>query len=446
MIATSNPINGTLHPASVNRESLVPQCHTMSNGQKLYYFVDNHIDLLKIDITFEAGTALQPKLLVANSTMQLLTEGTMQHTAEEIAYFFDFRGIILEKQVDNVSASLSFYCLSRHLEELLPMIVEIVTQPAFRQHEFDVFIAKQRQRYLTNIKKTSFVAMTNYQACLFGSQHPIGRCAKEEDFDNITVDDVRQFYQQHYHLEQAHLLVSGNVTPEVLQSMEQALSLAPAEASQLVSLPQPCSTDDKGYHHIVMPDAVQNTLRIGRILPFAWNSPDYYDFMVLSTVLGGYFGSRLMSNIRENKGYTYGVSAMTRVYRGFLVFGIITDVAADKAEAALHEIINEIEQLRAEPPSPEELELVRNTMLGDFIRSIDGVFERSEIYRQQVTTGVTAAFTDNQLAVLSPQGTSAEESPNLTTSPLTPITPERLLASAQCFLNPNDLLQLSVGV
>ncbi|MCR4828964.1 MAG: insulinase family protein [Bacteroidales bacterium] len=445
MISTTNPIAGSLNPATINREALTPQCYSMSNGQPLYYFVDNHIDLLKIDVTFEAGTAMQPKLLVANSTLQLLTEGTMQHTANEIAHFFDFRGIIVEKQVDTVSASLSFYCLSRHLDDLLPMMVEILTHPAFHQHEFELFIAKQRQRYLTNVKKTSFVAMTNYEAHLFGPQHPIGRCAHEEDYDAITVEDVRQYYRQHYHLNQAQLLVSGNVTGDVLHRIERALAIEPAAAADLFSLPQPNPWDDRGFQHIVMPDAVQNTLRIGRILPFAWDSPDYADFMVLSTLLGGYFGSRLMSNIREDKGYTYGVNAVTRLYRGFLVFSIITDVAADKEALARQEIVKEIERLRNEPVVSEELELVRNSMLGDFIRSIDGVFERSEIFRQQTTNCITSAFTENLLAVLAPRETKNPESQKTASSSLSPVTPERLLASAQRFLNPDDLLQLSVG-
>ena len=119
--------------------------------------------------------------------------------------------------------------------------------------------------------------------------------------------------------------------------------------------------------------------------------------MVLNTVLGGYFGSRLMSNIREDKGYTYGIYSVTQIHRGSIVFYITADVAADVAQAAVDEVMNEINRLQQQPISEEELERVRNYMMGDFIRSIDGVFDLSERYRQMVATHVGEQLTTNLL-------------------------------------------------
>ena len=181
-----------------------------------------------------------------------------------------------------------------------------------------------------------------------------------------------------------------------------------------------------------MESAAQNTLRVGRILPITWNSTEYVDFMVLTTILGGYFGSRLMSNIREDKGYTYGINALTNIFRGSISFFIVSDVASDKADAALKEILFEIERLCNEPVPDEELRMVRNVMLGDFMRSIDGIFERSERFRQMKETHVSERFTDIFFEVLSESGPSA-------------VTPERLQNLAQRILNPEYLLQVSVG-
>ena len=131
--------------------------------------------------------------------------------------------------------------------------------------------------------------------------------------------------------------------------------------------------------------------------------------MIVSTALGGYFGSRLMQNIREDKGYTYGINAITRVCRSGITFCIFSDVAADKSEQALVEIKKEMRRMREEPMPVEELALVRNCMLGDFMRSIDGIFERAERYGQMLTTGVTEKFTDNYMSVLSPDAVTIAE-------------------------------------
>ena len=128
-----------------------------------------------------------------------------------------------------------------------------------------------------------------------------------------------------------------------------------------------------------------------------WDSTDYARFLVLNTVLGGYFGSRLMSNIREDKGYTYGIYSTTQIHRGSIVFYITADVAAEASQAAVGEVFYEIERLQQELIPEEEMERVRNYMMGDFIRSIDGVFELSERYRQMSTTHVTEQFTTNLL-------------------------------------------------
>ena len=174
-----------------------------------------------------------------------------------------------------------------------------------------------------------------------------------------------------------------------------------------------------------IPNAVQSTIRIGRILPMPWDSSDYARFMVLNTVLGGYFGSRLMSNIREDKGYTYGIYSVTQIHRGSIVFYITADVAAEVTQAAVDEVMNEINRLQQQPISEEELERVRNYMMGDFIRSIDGVFDLSERYRQMVATHVGEQLTTNLL------------------DSIATATPEQLQTLAQTYLS--DLVTVVVN-
>ncbi len=422
----------TLSPADIDRSGLAPQSYSMKNGQTIYYFVDNHIDLIRFDVVFEAGTALQRKRLQAAAAIQLISEGTCRHSAREIAEFLDFRGIILEKNNDSVTAQLTAYSLTRYLDDLLPLLYEMLTVPCYPQEEFDVFMSKRRQRMQTDWQKTSYVARNHFWEHLYGFDHPLGSYAVPADLDALTVEDVREFHKHYHRLSQARLVVSGHVTQEVLQAIDSCFSQAPWTASCMTQLPPSCATAPAGLFQFEMPQAVQNTLRVGRLLPFRWDDVSYAQFMVLSTLLGGYFGSRLMSNLREEKGYTYGIHAMTQVNRGSILFYILTDVAADKSRQALDEIMKEIARLREEPVPEEELELVRNTLLGDFMRSIDGVFERAERFGQMSDTGIDERFTDNFMAVLT------AGNPHY-------VTPEVLQSLAQQTLDEVSLLQISAG-
>ena len=141
--------------------------------------------------------------------------------------------------------------------------------------------------------------------------------------------------------------------------------------------------------------AVQTTVRVGRLLPVAWDDPDYARLMLLVTILGGYFGSRLMSNLREDKGYTYGIYARTQIYRGAIVFYTSADVAGDVADDAEREIMHELQRLVDDPVPQAELDLVRTVLAGDFLRSVDGIFERSARFVDMLGTDVTELLTDN---------------------------------------------------
>ena len=412
-----------MKPAEIDRSGLEPQKYTMQNGQQLYFFVDNHINLVRLDIIFDAGTVFQNKKFQSAAAINLVTEGTTRRSAREIGEFMDYRGIVLEKGNDIVTASLSVYTLSRYLDELLPFLYEIITEASYPQEEFEVYMSKRRQQLLTNNRKTSYVARVCYYERLFGSEHPLGSFATVEDIDSLKVDDVRRFHHEHLQLSNARLVASGAITKEVLKKIDMLTSRFVNSNDQLdydIVIPSPNPTSAIGFCPIEVQGTVQNTLRVGRLLPMEWNDMHYARFMVLSTILGGYFGSRLMSNIREDKGYTYGVNALTQINRDSIVFYILTDVAADKAEPAMDEIRKELYRLRNEMVSEEELQLVRNCMLGDFVRSIDGVFERAERYVQMKSAGIDETFTDNFMVALDQDGTTVEQLQELAVDILDP--------------------------
>lgn len=431
MLSYNNPVEGRLTPNDIDRGGLLPQKHLMPNGKPIFFFPDNSIELVRFDFVFEAGTALQQKKLQSAAAIMLLTAGTRHHTARQIAEFMDFRGIALEQTNDSVSATLTVYSHVRYAKELLPLLHEMITESTYPDDEFDIFRTKRKQRLLVNMQQTSYVARMIYYDGLFGRNHPLGAFAEPEDIDLLSVDDVRSFHRLYHTPSRLMIVAGGNVGPELLSLMDCLFGSEAVDDCSSIVLPEPMATHH-GLYRMPMPGAVQNTLRVGRLLPLKWNDMDYAHFMVLNTVLGGYFGSRLMSNLREDKGYTYGINSMTQIYRGFLVFHIITDVASDKSEAAIKEILKEMQRLCDEPVGDEELMMVRSCMLGDFMRSIDGVFERCERFCQMMTTGVSEVFTDNFMSVLTSDGHDGS-------------TPQKLQSLAQSIFSVPDLVMVSAG-
>ncbi len=385
-------------------ESLIPQTHLLPNGQRLSYYPNNALGLVKLDITVEAGSRYQQYKSQAHAANQLFGEATAKHCAREVAEMLDFRGIVVERMADVCVSSLTFYFLRRYAEELLPLIREMFDSPyggsvesPITQAMFDAYVAKRRQQLATGLQKTSYVARNRFYELLYGHEHPLGTYAKPEDMDMLTLEAVNRFVHRHYSLGNARLVLSGSVDDALLHLADQYLSpLTDGTVSEPL-LPSPHPQISIRDTRFSIPSAVQATIRIGRTLSVSWDQPDYARFMVLNTVLGGYFGSRLMSNIREEKGYTYGVYSTTQIHRGSIVFYITADVAKEAANAAVDEINKEIHRLQTEPIPEEELERVRNYMMGDFIRSIDGVFEVSERYCHMAATHVGESLTANLL-------------------------------------------------
>lgn len=381
--------------------TLLPEEHRLSNGRTLYAFPSVSTELVKIDFLYEAGTAYQPQKLVSGAANNLYTVASDEMDARKLSEFLDYRGIIVDNNSDVLHCSSSFYTLHRHLDALVPVLESLVHRPAFPEEELEVFKNKRRQKLLSLRQQSSEVARRLFYTALFGPDHPLGRYAEPEDADRLNLDIIRNFYEKYHRAGDMDIIVSGKVDDKLLAALDSAFGHdTPSTHSNITSLAPLSPNSEFRTQNSPISGSVQTTLRIGRILPLRWDDPDYARFMVLTTLLGGYFGSRLMSNLREDKGYTYGIYARTQIYRGVIVFFITADVAGNAAAEAEKEIFHELQRLIDEPVSQEELDLVRVVLAGDFIRSVDGVFERAARFGDMLGTHVTEQFTDNLRDIL----------------------------------------------
>lgn len=367
----------------------------LSNGQPLYLFPSASTELVKIDFIAEAGSAYQEKKLVAGAASKLFVAASETMDAERLAEFVDYRGIIIDSNIDTLSSSSTFYTLHRHLDDLLPVIDDLLHHPVFPEREFEVYRNKRRQEILMRQRKSREVARRLFYEALFDASHPLARYAGPDDVDRLQLEEVKAFFSLRHRVGDLRIMVSGNVDDRLVKILDDRFGHEkPTEGLPRKTLATD-SVKQGGRAERAIDGAVQTTLRVGRVLPLAWNTPDYARFMVLTTLLGGYFGSRLMSNLREDKGYTYGIYAHTQIYRGVIMFYITADVAGNVADEAEKEIFHELQRLAEEPVGEEELNLVRVVLAGDFIRSVDGIFERSARFCDMLGTDVNEQLTEN---------------------------------------------------
>lgn len=365
----------------------------LSNGIPVYAVNAGTQDVVKIELIFPAGARQQNMPLVADTTNSLLEEGTSKHNSEEIASLLDYYGAFLETSSHHDYATVSLYSLGKHFSKVLPVLEELIKQPSFPQDEVEVYLTNKKQRFLVEEKKVRVVAARNFPSLLFGNDHPYGHCNRMEEYDNIKRETLASFHKGHYSSNACTIIIAGKVKDQVLNSIGDNFGgndwkTADAQLNGKSFEVKPAA-EKKNY--IAKDKALQSAIRMGKTL-FLKNHPDSIPFQILNVILGGYFGSRLMSNIREDKGYTYGISSGVVFLKEAGYFQIASEVGSDVCDKALVEIYKEMDRLCTETIPDAELQLVKNYLRGNILRSMDGPFALAERFKQVWLHGLDYSY------------------------------------------------------
>ncbi|MFO8001710.1 MAG: pitrilysin family protein, partial [Marinilabilia sp.] len=308
-------------------------------------------DVTKVDIEFPAGAVQAGIPLLASTTANLLQEGTSDRSSMLISETIYFYGAYLNAQTYHHHSLITILCLTRHLPKLLELVDDIVTNPAFPEHEYELFLKKKHEEFLFESEKVKTIATRKFGEAIFGPDHPYGRQLKEEHFSKITHQQVMDFHQNHYQPGMSRIYVSGQPGDDVINLLNTHFGRKSQISVQLKEEPvPPPSPADEKFTLIQKQGAMQSALRIGRPL-FNNHHPDYIPLQVLNTILGGYFGSRLMTSVREEKGLTYGIGSSIMPLKHAGIWGISSEVAGESRDKAIEAIFEEFEILREKPVS-----------------------------------------------------------------------------------------------
>jgi len=378
---------------------LFPEVETITLGNRMpvHLIRDNTDDVLRVDFMFGSGVWHQPQPLVANLTLEMLQEGTRSLSSEQIAEKLDFYGSWLQLTASYHYSYVTFYSLGKYLPKTLGVLESMLKESTFPEEQFNVQLNKRKQQYLLDLQKVQYLASRKFSECIYGANHPYGKSASEKDFGTINTTLLSDFHRQHIHAGNCRLIVAGNITDNVLAELDNKFGGKDWWKEPMAQQPTftPTPAQEKN-HHITKADGVQSAIRIGR-LGITRKHPDYHGLKVLCTVLGGYFGSRLMSSIREEKGYTYGIGAGLAALPEGGSLNISTQTANEYVEPLIKEVFKEMEKLCTETIPAEEMEMARNFMLGDMARSFEGTFSLADGYISLLANGLTPAFYQEQL-------------------------------------------------
>lgn len=397
----------------------------LDNGIPVYVVNVGTQEVLKLEVVFYAGRPFERKKLTARATAAMLKEGSENYDSEAIAEQFDYFGSSFRTPFNIDTCDVALYSLNKYFDNVLPIAAEVLAAPSFPQNELDNFIQINQRNLQLDLTKNDNIAYRTVTEMIFGTEHPYGYNSFPETYLELQRDDLLEHYARCFNSNNCDIIISGKVTEKVLTSLNRYLGQAiPAGKKQNPHLT--LTPSSSRVQHINNPDTVQMAIRVGRQL-FNRQHEDFPGLYMLNTVLGGYFGSRLMANIREDKGYTYNIYSVldSLTYDGSLYIG--TEVGNEFAVQTLQEIYREMEALRREPVSAEEFEMVHNYVMGGFLTMLDGPFNVADIVKTMIIEGLPIAYFEEFVQRVHR------------------VSPEDMLRLAKAYLNPTDFYEVVVG-
>jgi len=380
---------------AIDHINLIHPEHTkLGNGCNVYCFNSGDQELVRIEWIFNNLRFNPAKPLLNMAVNTMLNDGTKTLTGAQIADKIDFYGAFLQVEYGYDHSEVTLYSLNKHLPSTLPVIMDILTNSIFPEKELETFIRNQQQKLQVSLQKNDVLARRNFNKALYGDTI-YGYAAVADDYKTLHRDDMLVHYQQMYQPSNCTIVIAGKIEQETLDLLKDTFDNNWTNSEKTADINQPeLNPSAEHFYFTEKPEALQSAIRMGMPL-INRTHPDFPSLQVLNTVLGGYFGSRLMANIREDKGYTYGIgSGMSSLKHAGALF-IATEVGADVCKAAISEIEKEINILKTELIPEEELTLVRNYMLGSLLGSLENVFSHADKFKNLYFSGLDYEYYDN---------------------------------------------------
>jgi len=416
------PQIGQLHDFVLKK----PESFTLANGAKVFITRDTKLPVCSLQLMFKAGKWYEKVPNTASLTAKMMGEGTEAYSSKHLNNLFSKHGAFWEVNTGFDLLNLDVYCLSRHLSAINEAVYQMVHCATFPDPELESLKRRAVQQLKVNQQRNSYLASSLFRSTLYGPDHPYGYTPTPEAVAGLSREPIEMFYRNHVAGKRFDLLLSGDIRDEHLKELDAVLGqIEFSETDTAVPIPAAEKAIEKAPIYRPKESAVQTSIRIGKPI-VGRQHPDATALEVLNEILGGYFGSRLMSNLREKKGLTYGIYSSMAHFKHHSHFVIGTDTTKEKRDEALGEIYKEIRTLCEEPVPEAELALVKNFMGGNYMKGINTPLAIAEHFKSLYFMDMPLDWYDTYV------------------SKVQAITAEQVQAMAQQYLN-DDFVEVMVG-
>jgi len=400
---------------------------SLQNGVEVFLMDMGTVDTLMMNVVFYAGNCFEEQNLIAPATNFMLKNGTRSKNAYEINEYFEYYGSYLNRSAGHETAELTLHCMKKNFNELLPLVAELITDSVFPEEELQIYKKNMQQRLQVNLRKNDFIAGRLIERYLFGANHPYGRYSSMEDYEVLQIAGLRDFYNKYYLGGRCLIFIAGPLPADIETLVESNFGSLPLGGSEKPPLPLTALEPEKEKKFRITNDSesVQGAIRIARNFPNR-HHPDFQKMQVLNNILGGYFGSRLMANIREDKGYTYGIHSYLMNLTQESALMISTEAGKEVTEETIKETYLEMKRLCDEPVTEKELKTTRNFLIGTLLGDLDGPFQVAGRWKSLILNGLTDEYFYNGIETIKK------------------IKPAELQELANKYLNPSDFYELVV--
>ena len=373
--------------------------YTLDNGTAVYAVDAGEEDVLQVEWVFFAGNWMEEHNMVAATVNHLLKNGTSAKNAFQLNEHFEYYGAHLNRACYNETATIVLHSLSKHLPHLLPVVQELITDSIFPEEELQLYKQNNKQRLSVNLKKSEFVAGRLIDEYVYGIDHPYGKYSTPEAYDALNRQQLLDFYDTYYRQSKYFIFIAGKLPGDIEAQLNTNFGQLPVtHTAPHIQHPVQAATEKK-YRVIKDNNGVQGSVRMARAFPNR-HHPDFTKATVLNNLFGGFFGSRLMSNIREDKGYTYGIHSYIQNHLHDTAWMVSTEAGRDVCEATIKEVYKEMELLRNQPVKEDELLLVKNYMLGSTLGDLDGPFHIIGKWKNIVLNGLPDTYFYDAVAAI----------------------------------------------
>ena len=365
---------------------ITPEKIILNDHAPLYWMPKVANETTRIDLYFDAGLR-QSKNSIVSMTSSMLLSGTKEKNSTEIHSQLDDLGAFFDIGLSHEGVMVSLFALKGNILEAFDVLMDAIQNASFPEDELQEIKAEKIQNFKININRVSTMAQRAFQQKIF---HNTGyaELSEEADLHSIQRTQLQEFHQNHYQKGLSKIAIVGALDEKQITRIS-ALSKPYCIDQELKFESKFCN--EAGALHLEKEDAVQTAIRIGRTL-FNKRHADFFDMNILSTILGDYFGSRLMKNIREEKGYTYGIGTAIAETGGSGYFLIGSEVGKEHLGDTLKEIEKELARLQNEKVGQDELHFVKNHLFGQILKMSDGPYAMMDLFLSVESYGLETDF------------------------------------------------------